>query len=465
VSTAKVIAGHVVRRLRRQNGLSQAAMADMLDISPSYLNLIERNQRPVSAALLVRLVETFDFDPRALTSDAPGGGAAAMRRRLADPLFADLEIDRTELEEWLAAAPGGAEAFARAFDRLAGAAGGMADAPAAPDPTMAVRREIERWRNHFPDLDAAAESLADELRLAAGDLYGALAERLRVRHALSIRVLPIDILPDRLVRLDLHARQLQLSEMLEAPARVFALAVQLAQSEARGEIEALARGAAFGDRIAERLFRRYLAQYFAAAIVMPYARFLRACEATGYDLAILQRRFGVSFEQLAHRLTTLNRVGARGLPFFLSRVDRAEQVSKRLAGAADPGLVEAEGMCPLSSVFLAFDRSGEPLVEIVVMPDGARFVTLTHATSRAGRTLSGDSGRFAIMLGLTAAMAGQLAAIRGQDPMSGPATPIGPGCRRCLRSECPQRSHPPVGRALLIHERERGVTPFNFVGD
>ncbi|MGO1305531.1 MAG: helix-turn-helix domain-containing protein, partial [Sphingomonas parapaucimobilis] len=129
MSGAKVIAGHAVRRLRRQNGLSQAAMAEMLEISPSYLNLIERNQRPVSAALLVRLVETFDFDPRALTSGAPGGGAAAMRRRLADPLFADLEIDRAELEEWLAAAPGGAEAFARAFDRLAGAGGGGAEAP------------------------------------------------------------------------------------------------------------------------------------------------------------------------------------------------------------------------------------------------------------------------------------------------------------------------------------------------
>ncbi len=217
MSGAKVIAGHAVRRLRRQNGLSQAAMAEMLDISPSYLNLIERNQRPVSAALLVRLVETFDFDPRALTSDAPGGGAAAMRRRLADPLFADLEIDRTELEEWLAAAPGGAEAFARAFDRLAGAGGDAANTPATPDPTLSVRREIERWRNHFPDLDAAAETLADELRLAAGDLYGALAERLRVRHALSIRVLPIDILPDRLVRLDLHARQLQLSECWRRP--------------------------------------------------------------------------------------------------------------------------------------------------------------------------------------------------------------------------------------------------------
>lgn len=114
----KLFAGHAVRRLRRQAALTQAAMAEVLGISPSYLNLVERNQRPLSAALLVRLAESYDFDPRALTAGEPGGGEAAMRRRLADPLFADLEIDRNEIAEWLAGAPGGAEAFARAYDRL-----------------------------------------------------------------------------------------------------------------------------------------------------------------------------------------------------------------------------------------------------------------------------------------------------------------------------------------------------------
>ncbi|HCB74774.1 MAG TPA: XRE family transcriptional regulator, partial [Sphingomonas bacterium] len=98
----KLIAGHAVRRVRRQLGLTQAAMATALDISPSYLNLVERNQRPISATLLVRLAERFDFDARTLAASEPGGGAPAMRRRLADPMFADLDIDRGELEEWLA---------------------------------------------------------------------------------------------------------------------------------------------------------------------------------------------------------------------------------------------------------------------------------------------------------------------------------------------------------------------------
>ncbi|MFZ3485630.1 ImmA/IrrE family metallo-endopeptidase, partial [Sphingomonas sp. 3-13AW] len=306
----KLLAGHAVRRIRRQGGLTQAAMAEMLGISPSYLNLVERNQRPLSASLLVRLAERFDFDPRALASGEPAGGIEGLRRRLADPMFADLEIDRHEVAEWLASAPGGAEAFARAFDRLGGAGGTVGTAP-ADDPQMLVRREIERWRNHFGELDELAEGVADELRQSAADLGAALAERLRVRHHLSVRVLPADVLPDRLFRLDLHARQLQLSELLSPAQRLQLLARQIGHAEARTPVEALVRGAGFTDRAAERLYRRHLLGYFAAAVTMPYARFLRACEATGYDVPLLARRFGTSLEQVAHRLTTLGRVGAR----------------------------------------------------------------------------------------------------------------------------------------------------------
>ncbi|KQT33527.1 transcriptional regulator [Sphingomonas sp. Leaf412] len=457
----KLMAGHVVRRLRRRLALSQAAMAEMLGISPSYLNLVERNQRPVSATVLVRLAETFDLDPRALAAAEPGGGAAAMRRRLADPLFADLEVDRTELEEWLAAAPGGAEAFARAYDR--GGAGGEA-APATDDPVAAVRREIERWRNHFPDLDAAAEALADELRLAAGDLYGVIAERLRAKHQLSIRVLPADVMPDALRRLDLHARQLQLSELLDPASRTFAVAMHLAQGEARAEIEALARGAGFTDRTSERLYRRHLSGYFAAAVMMPYARFLRACETTGYDIELLQRRFGAGFEQVAHRLTTLSRVGARGLPFFMIRIDRAGVSSKRYAGASGAALVEADARCPLWRLHHAFDRPGSLAVQLVELEDGARFLTMARTVAPQGRRHGLVAAEFAVGLGVEEGMAGALAAARGMD-LAGTATPIGLGCRRCLRPACPQRSAVPAGRAWVVNERERGVSAIAFAGD
>ncbi|MDO7844445.1 helix-turn-helix domain-containing protein [Sphingomonas immobilis] len=457
----KLFAGHSVKRLRRRAGLTQAAMAETLAISPSYLNLVERNQRPLSAALLVRLAEGFDFDPRSLAAGEPGGGEAAVRRRLADPLFTDLEIDRTQIEEWMAAAPGGVEAFARAYDRIGAGALLAGD---ATDPIAEVRREIERWRGHFADLDAAAEAVADELRLAAGDLYGAIGERLRVKHQLQIRILPVDVMPDLQLRLDLHARQLQLSETLSPASRTFAAALQLGLIEARGEIDALAKGAAFADRAAERLYRRHLASYFAAAVMMPYARFLRACEATGYDLELLAHRFGAGFEQIAHRLTTLQRVGARGLPFFIVRVDRAGQTSKRFAGASGAALAETDGRCPLWTIHAAFDRPGVLKVQVVELEDETRWLTLSRTVAPESRGLGAINAEFAMALGISADLAGTLAAARGID-LKGSATPIGLGCRACQRGACPQRSAPPAGRPLLIDERQRGVSAFTFGRD
>jgi len=456
----KLFAGHAVRRIRRANGLTQTAMAEALAVSPSYLNLIERNQRPLTAAILLRLAERFDFDARSLTGATPGGGVEALRRRLADPLFADLKLDKLQLEDWIAAAPDAAEAFARAFDRLSGA-GRVQEA----DAISAVRAEIERWRNHFADLDGQAEALADELRLGNADLYGAIAERLRVKHQLSIRILPVDVLPDRLKRLDLHARQLQLSELLDPASRTFAAASELAMLEARTEIDGLVKGANFAERASERFYRRHLVSYFAAALMMPYARFLRACESTGYDIGLLQRRFGAGFEQVAHRLTTLQRVGARGLPFFMIRIDRAGQSSKRYAGASASPLVETDARCPLWSLHHAFDRPGQQVRQLVELEDGSRWFTLAR-TVQPQRGLAGRvAAEFAVGIGVDANLAASLAAARGIDLRGNDAVGIGLGCRACTRPDCPQRSAPPAGRVLVFNERERALTPFTWAMD
>ena len=437
-------------------------MAEGLGVSPSYLNLLERNQRPLTAALLLKLAERYDFDPRTLTGATPGGGVEAIRRRLADPMFADLNIDRPQVEEWIAASPDAAEAFARAFDRISG---GGSVSSAEPDAIAAVRREIERWRNHFADLDVAAETLSDELRIASADLYAAISERLRVKHQLSIRILPVDVMPGRLRRLDLHARQLQISELLDSASRTFAAAFQLAQIEAKAEIDALVTGATFTDRAGERLYRRHLTSYFAAAVMMPYARFLRACEATGYDIILLQRRFGAGFEQIAHRLTTLQRVGHRGLPFFMLRIDHAGQSSKRFAGASASPLVETDRRCPLWHVHNAFDRPGQLIPHLVELEDASRWFTLSRTVHPQAGMSGAVNAEFAICLGLEAKLASPLAAARGMELTTGAATPIGLGCPACTRAECPQRSAPPAGRVLVFNERERGMTPFAFDRD
>lgn len=460
MSEASLLAGPAIRRLRRREGLTQSAMAARLGISPSYLNLVERNQRPLSARLLVRLAEAFDFDPRSLRQDEAVGGIDGLRRRLADARFADLAIDRDEIAEWLSAAPQAALAFARLFD-----ASGGGGAVSADEPMELVRREIERWRNHFPDLDAAAEELADELRLSNADTGAALAERLRQKHQIAVRTLPVDVMPDALRRLDLHARQLQLSELLDSSSRNFQVALQLALLEQRDEITAIANGAQFADRAAWRLFRRHLAAYFAAAVLMPYGRFIRACEATGYDLPILQRRFGVGFEQLAHRLTTLQRVGQRGLPFFMARVDRAGQFSKRYAGASGTTLLDSDTGCPLWVAHRAFERAGQLCTQLVRFeePNGSASLWLTLARTVDGSGAPGaDGARFVVALGLEAGLAASLAQARGLALGPDQAVPIGPGCARCHRQDCAQRSLPPRGAALVFDERAHGLTPFAF---
>ena len=457
-----LFAGPIVRRIRRREGLTQAAMAGTLGISPSYLNLIERNQRPLSARLVLALAQQFDFDPRSLGGLDEIGGVEGMRRRLADERFGDLGIDRQEVVEWLNAAPHAAVAFARLYDRR-----GAGPGDEAPDPTLLARREIERWRNHFADLDAAAETLADELRLSANDIGSAMTERLRQRHQLSLRILPTDVMPEHLRKLDLHARQLQLSEMLDPASRNFQIAVQIAQLEQRDAVRALADGAGLTDRAAQRLFQRHLYAYFAAALIMPYGRFLRACEATGYDLPMLQRRFGVGFEQLAHRLTTLQRVGQRGLPFFMLRIDRAGQVSKRFTGASSALFLEHDATCPLWSIHAAFERAGRIVAEHVALDPatgGGNWFTLARTVQGSGAGARGQA-EFVVGLGIDASMAAQIAGARGVSLLPAEATPIGPGCARCYRPDCMQRSLPPRGAPLRFDERSRGLTPFEFADD
>ena len=232
-----LLAGPALRRLRKREGMTQSSMAAALGISPSYLNLIERNQRPLSARVLVQVIDRFDFDPRTLREDESIGGVDGLARRLADERFADLNIDREEISELLNSAPQTAAAFARLYDQSGQEVGGVNDS------LIASRREIERWRNHFADLDSTAEELADELRISNSDLGAALTERLRERHQLSVRVLPLDVMPDALRRLDLHARQLQLSEMLDRSSRNFQIAAQLVTFEQREAISKLVAGA------------------------------------------------------------------------------------------------------------------------------------------------------------------------------------------------------------------------------
>ncbi|QWC58032.1 ImmA/IrrE family metallo-endopeptidase [Erythrobacter sp. 3-20A1M] len=451
--------GPALRRLRKREGLTQAAMAQRLGISPSYLALLERNQRPVSARVLVELVDQFEFDPLHLREAESIGGVQGLARRLADERFSDLGIDRDEAVEFLSAAPQAAAAFARLFDQAGEQGSGVATGRSLP--LDGLRQEVERWRNHFADLDLAAEELADEMRLSRADIATALTDRLRERHQLTLRILPQNVMPGLARRLDLHARQVQLSEMLDPAARQFELALQLVELEHGDELTNIAKGARLDDEAVRVLFRRHLADYFADALVMPYGRFLRACEATSYDLAILQRRFGVGVEQLARRLTTLQRMGQRGLPFFMAKVDRAGQFSARVPGASGTTLLDNTFGCPLWHVHHGFERPDTWWPQAVMQEEGGaagpHWITFSHFV----RASSGaETGEYAIVLGIEARFGETLAPARGMALDPAAATPIGPGCARCHRTSCTQRSLPPVGATLALDRTTRPLTPY-----
>ena len=431
MSDTTLLAGPSLRRLRKREGLTQAAMAASLGISPSYLNLIERNQRPLSARVLVQVIERFDFDPRELREDEAIGGVDGLARRMADKRFADLGIDREEIQEFLAAAPQAAAAFARLYDKSS------PDAERGDDPIGEARRAVERWQNHFADLDHAAEDLADELRLSRGDLGAALVERLREKHRLMVRILPSEVVPGLVHRLDLHARQLQLSEMLGGAARRFQIARQIASLEQRDGIETVVAGANLASPEARERFREHVTDYAAAALLMPYGRFLRACEQTGYDLPVISRRFAVSFDQLAERLTTLQRVGERGLPFFSAWFGRTGRMVHFSAGASGAVYPLDGARWPAWVPYSAFEQRGTLLTQSVTFGEGEavprHWFTIARTVEVDGAACS---ARRSIVLGLEARFARDLAQARGHSLDPQDAVPLGVGCPRCGRADC-----------------------------
>ncbi len=457
-SGRKIFAGARIRRLRNARGLTQTRMAGDLGVSVSYLNLIERDQRPLSASFLLKLAENYDLDIRSLTGGDDGGLVDELSKLFTDPRLIGIDVPKSELRDLAARSP----AVASALLRLAAATPAVTPQPPPPGPLAAVAAMLDGAGNYFHSLDEACERLADELRLSVPDLNAAVVERLRARHAITVRALPLEVLPLHLRRLDLHARQLQLSESLDASSRGFAAAVQLVLIELKAEIAATIAAAGISDPLAIRAATVALGKYAAAATLMPYARFLAACEATGYDVELLQARFGRGLEQVAHRLTTLHRPGARGVPFFFCRIDRAGTMSKRFAPGPSP--LPITGGCALWHVYHAFDRPGEICRQMVELEDGQRFLTLARTVRTAAMPWGGARPSFAIGIGCAIAHAPALSWSAGID-LNGPAAPIGPGCAACHRAACRQRGLPPANAHLAFDERQRGLTPFRFTDE
>ncbi len=440
--SAPLFLGPRIKRLRRELGLTQQAMAEDLGISPSYVALIERNQRPLTADLLLRLARSYKLDMSELAADERDDYARRLTTMLKDPIFAEIDLTALEVADIATSFPGVAEAMLRlhgAYAREQQALAGLRDgSEAVADPVGEARRFIARAGNHFPELESRGEALAEAIARA-----GSQAEWLR-QQGTRLRFLPGDVMMGALRRYDRHGEQLLIDDALSPSARQWQVALHVAYTAMRTEIAALVRGESFTGQTAAHLARRALAAYGAAALIMPRDRFARAAEARRHDLSVLGALFGASFEQVAHRLTTLGTI-----PFFFVRVDAAGNVSKRLDGGGFPFAAQGGG-CPLWSLHQAFRTPGEILTQWLELPDGQRFFSIARTVTTGGHLR-------AVALVCAAEHASRLVYAHDAAP-----TPIGMTCRLCNRAECTARAEPPLGREILPDDYRRVAAPFAF---
>tara|TARA_R110002072_G_scaffold100638_2_gene221711 strand:+ start:128 stop:1555 length:1428 start_codon:yes stop_codon:yes gene_type:complete len=466
-SQEKIFAGARLRRLRREQGLTQAEAAEALGVSPSYLNLLERNQRPITARVLLALADTFDIDVRGFAEGSDRQLVADLEEAATEPVLAALALDRIELTELAESQPRAAEALTRlhqAYRESTGAAAEMmsrisggihAGVGAAPD---AVRDAIDAQRNHFPELEQAAETLARSLKLSTRHREQTLEAHLQEAHGVVVRVFEDEVMGGARRRLDFHARRLMLSDTLPLEARPFHMAVAIALLEQGELIDELADRPAFAGKDARTLYRISLANYFAGALLMPYAAFLKAAEATRYDIERLCHRFEASFETVCHRLTTLQRQGARGIAFFMVRVDLAGNVSKRHGGGVLP-FARSGGGCPKWALYEAFRSPERLLAQRFELPDGSPYLSIVKAVTKPG--LPGEPPvRYAVAVGCEWDNADRIVygdALREAEPAK-----IGLACRICERAACAHRAFPPMNRPLQPDPWRRGVSPYAF---
>jgi predicted transcriptional regulator/DNA-binding XRE family transcriptional regulator len=462
MANPKLYAGAKLRETRGKLGLTQKDFAAKLGVSLPYLNQMENNKRPVSTTVVLALAQEFGFDVTELSAGDSERLVSDMREAMADPVFADDPPPLADLRLTASNAPGLARAFLqlhRAYrethERLASLdeALGREDARARASPWDEVRDFFHYCDNYIDAVDRAAEHFAE------GAGHGGVADHaLRVLEQEGVAVLEADVAALR--QYEPKARLLTLSTRANPQTRHFQTLLQLALIKHEKLLEATLDLARFQSGEARAIAKIGLANYFAGAALMPYRAFLSAAQDSRHDLERLAQKFGASIEQVAHRLSTLQRPGAKGIPFFFVRVDQAGTITKRHS-ATRLQFARFGGACPLWNVHRAFETPGRFLRQLAETPDGVRYISIARDVSKPGGSYGAPVRRFAIALGCEVTHAEEIVYADGLN-LGAPQSfePIGISCRICERVQCHQRSVPPLERRLHIDENARGVLPY-----
>jgi predicted transcriptional regulator len=194
---------------------------------------------------------------------------------------------------------------------------------------------------------------------------------------------------------------------------------------------------------------------------MPYERYRAEARRVRHDIDRLSRVFGISFEQACHRLSTLQRPGAAGVPFYFCRVDMAGNITKRHS-ATRLQFARFGGACPLWHVHEAAAIPDRILVQQAETPDGVRYISMAKGLVKPSGRFTRAPRRFAVVLGCEASHAADFVYADAVD-RTGAATPIGISCRLCPRADCDQRAFPPADRAIAVEPETRRIVPYRVV--
>lgn len=468
----KLFIGQKLRELRDEHGMTQAQFAEQLELSTSYLNQLENNQRHVTATVLLALAERFEVNIADLSRQDSDRLLADLLECYADPLFDGKAPSPRELRLAAQNSPGVAlsvitmhQALRRASDQLAELDDTMTRSGVIGEPTPyeEVRDYFHFKNNYIDELDQHAEALAEQLHADAEHPYRdriqAFREYLQHKHAITLKE---DLSTTNVRDFQPDNRLLHLNRRSARSTQAFQIAHQIALLDHRAVMDQLIAEAQFRSTEASNICRIGLANYFAGATLMPYACFQAAARSYRHDLADLADNFDTSIEQVAHRLSTLQRPALPGIPIFFARIDRAGNITKRHS-ATKLQFARFGSACPLWNAHRAFETPGRIIRQLAETPDGVRYLCLACTVDKPTGGFKDPIQQYALALGCEIKFKDEFVysdTLAAQEAEH--FEPIGTSCRICDRDNCVQRALPPLNRGLGIDNNKRGIIPYTL---
>ena len=463
--------GPKIKAFRRQLGLQANKLAEELEISPSYLNLIESGKRKIDGDLLLKVCEKLNIQLSDLTTKSDINLENTISEILDDKLFEDLDILGPEVKDLVGTNPKIGRALVRLGDilkkkdhelinKIEKLSGKIVDNRKNSFPGEVISDFLQENKNYFPKLEEFANKVFEKIQVNNRTRYIALCEYLKKEYSITVKdIIPEDGKPFSKI-FNKKKRELLLSDYSSLETKKLHAASQIAQEGASKEISQYLSNFNFPSEESKRLTQVALLNYCGAAILMPYKLFHSECKKLKYDLELLQNTFATSFEQVAHRVTCLQDPKLPGIPFHMLRTDIAGNISKRfsLSGIEIP---RYGGACPRWNVYSAFTRPGVIQAAVSKMTNGEKYVCIARTVEKGVGRYGLSKSILSIGLGCDAKYAKQFVYTENLD-ISDKKTeiPIGVSCRTCDRLDCSQRAFPPLHKKFDVDINSRGVSVY-----